>query len=183
MKKLFSVTVLVMVLSLFTAGNLFASPNSANPWLGVVDSISFVYNHGEDYMFPDSLRGEHALNNVNRYGFAGEMRGEKWGLELRLLYSAHKADEVPDHGQDTGFKVWEGMLGVNRYFLPGPFEFSIGVFAGLGYIDEFPRFENRDWPDRSLESNIGQSHVVGRWGLKIQKDILLYSTSASETSG
>ena len=162
MKRLCYVIVLLTML----LGTSVYAKDKSEPLLGFIDSIWIEYEHSEDYFLPKDWRGDHATNVVHRYGIGAESRSllisaEDWAIFAKLQYSAHKANEYPDYGQDTGFKELGALVGVKKYFLK---RFYVGVYAGMAYIDEFPNFENRDWPDRCIESNVGRSHFFGSWG-------------------
>jgi hypothetical protein len=183
--KRFSIVLaaIVMLISTNVYANSAATISCKKPLWGFIDSVGFDWQYGRDYMLPDSWKGEHCLNKVNRWSVRAESRSlllpEKWGIQLELLYSAHKADEHPDHGQDTGFKELGINLAVKRYFFDDMF--YVGWLAGLSYVGEFPNFENRDWPDRSLESNLGRSHYLGTWGPMVGKDWHIYKAWSFKT--
>ena len=170
MKRLCYILVSVfMIVGLFSSITYAKSDTEKTPLWGFIDSVWFEYEISEDFFLPDQMRGEHALNRVNRYGIGAESRSllipsEKWAILCSLQYSAHKANEQPDYGQDTGFKEWGILFGIKRYLWERAY---VGLHAGLSYVDEFPNFENRDWPDRSLESNVGRSHTLGSWGASV----------------
>ena len=185
MKRL-SYVVAAIVLLIGT--NVYASESAATlsckkPLWGFIDSVGADYQYGKDYMLPDSSRGEHCFNTVLRWSVRAESRSllfsRKWGVQLEFLYSDHKADEFPDRGQDAGFKEWGVNLALKRYFFDDMF--YVGFLAGLSYVDEFPNFENRDWPDRSLESNVGRSHCLGSWGPMVGKDWRIYKAWSLKT--
>ena len=174
MKKLFSIIVLLVIVfsGSICMANSAAVDASKQPLFGFIDNIGVDWQYGRDYMLPDTLRGEHCVNTVNRVVVRAESRrlifSDKWGIQGEFHYSAHKADEVPDHGQDTGFKEFGVNLALIRHFLDDMF--YVGLRAGLSYIPEFPEFENRDWPDRCLEANVGRSHCFGTWGPMVGKN-------------
>ena len=184
--KRFSIVLAAIMLLISTsayAEESAAADSSQQPLWGFIDNVGFDVQHGKDFMLPDDWRGEHCLNKVTRWSVRAESRSlllpEEWGIQLELLYSAHKADEVPDRGQDTGFKEWGINLAVKRYFFGDAF--YIGWLAGLSYVDEFPNFENRDWPDRSIESNLGRSHYLGSWGPMAGRDWHIYKALSLKT--
>jgi len=161
MKKLIGVIALLAIV--FSSGFCYATEG---PLFGFIDNVGVDFEYGKDYMLPDSLRGDHALNTVKRYSLRAESRNlifsDKWGVQFEFKYSAHKGDEVPDHGQDAGWKELGFNLALIRHFYNDLF--YIGFLAGLSYVDDLPEFERRDWPDRCLESNVGRSHYLGTWG-------------------
>jgi hypothetical protein len=165
MKKLIGIIVLAIVL---VSGVCYADSKP----LGFIDNIGIDLEWGKDFMLPDTLRGDHVLNSVKRISARAESRNlifsDKWGLQFEFKYSAHKGDEQPDHGQDAGWKELGFNLALIRHFYDDLF--YVGWLAGLSYVDEFPNFENRDWPDRSLESNVGRSHCLGTWGPMVGKN-------------
>lgn len=184
--KRFSIVLaaIVMLISMNVyAGESAATISCKKPLWGFIDSVGFDWQYGQDYMLPDDWKGEHCLNRVNRWSVRAESRNlllpEKWGIQLELLYSAHKADEVPDRAQDTGFKEWGINLAVKRYFFDDMF--YVGCLAGLSYVDEFPNFENRDWSDRSIEADVGRSHCLGSWGLMAGRDWHIYKAWSLKT--
>jgi len=191
MKKLscVSMTLCIMVMAIVLFGMVAHAEESAatlnckKPLWGFIDSVGADYQYGMDYMLPDSLRGEHCFNTVVRWSVRAESRSllfsEKWGLQLELFYADHKADEYPDYGQDTGFKEIGVNLALIRHFFDDMF--YVGWLAGLAYVDEFPNFEDRDWPDRSLESNVGRSHCLGTWGPMVGRNWHIYKAWSLKT--
>ena len=140
---------------------------------GFIDNIGFDWQYGKDEILPDSVRGDHCYNTVNRFSVRAESRGlwffpEKWSTQGELYYSAHKIDEVPDNSQDTSFKEIGFNLIIKRFFFDDLF--YLGFFGGLSKPLDFPEFEKRDWKDRDIESNLGRSGILGSWGPIIGKD-------------
>ena len=166
----------VLVLGIMLLGTTVYAEQKSEPLWGFIDNVGADWGYGRDYILPEAWRSDHCYNTVNRWSIRAESRrlifSEKWGLQGELLYSAHKADEYPDHGQDTGFKEWGFNLILKRYFFDDMF--YAGILAGLSYVHDFPNFEDRDWPDRDLESNLGRSHCLGSWGGVIGKDWHVY---------
>lgn len=142
--------------------------------LGFIDNVGVDWQYGKDKVLPDTARGDHCYNTVNRISVRAETRGpwffsDKWGLQGELQYSAHKADELPDHGQDTGFKEVGFNLALKYFFFNDLF--YAGFFGGLSCPLDFPEFEHRDyWADRDIESNLGRSGILGSWGPMIGRD-------------
>lgn len=178
-----SVVTIVISMAAIANSQESSSKLSEKPLWGFIDNIGSDWVYGEDYMLPEDWQGSHVRNVVNRWGFRAESRrllfSEKWGLQGEFLYSAHKGNEYPDHGQDTGFKEYGINLILKRYFFDDMF--YIGWLAGLSYVDDLPNFENRDWPDRCLESNLGQSHWLGTWGPLVGKDWRIYQAWSLRT--
>lgn len=137
------------------------------------DNLGFDYQYGNDSMYPESLQGKHSRNKVTRFSVRAENKTilpEKWTVQGEIHYSKTKADEYPDNGQDT----WFEEIGFNLVVKRTMFDlFYIGGFAGVSKALSFPEFENRDWADRDIESNIGRSGVLGSWGGLVGKDWFL----------
>lgn len=178
MKKLIGVIALLAIV--FSSGFCYATEG---PLFGFIDNIGVDLEYGKDYMLPDSLRGDHVFNTVKRLSLRAESRNlifsDKWGIQFEFKYSAHKGDEFPDHGQDAGWKEMGVNLALIRHFFDDLF--YVGWLAGLSYVQDFPEFENRDWPDRSLESNVGRSHCLGTWGPMIGRNWSITDTWSLKT--
>jgi hypothetical protein len=157
----------LVVFTMLLGTSVFAKEKSkSEPLWGFIDSVWIEYEQSYDCFLPRDWQGEHATNVVNRYGIGAESRSlwipaEDWAIFGKLQYSDHKANEYPDHGQDSGFKELGAQLGIKKYFFK---RLYVGLYTGMAYIDEFPNFENRDWSDRCLESNVGRSHFFGSLG-------------------
>ena len=174
---------MLVVLTMLLSTTVYAEEKSKPLW-GFINNVGVDWSYGrDDYILPDAWCSKHSTNFVNRVVIRAESRrlifSEKWGLQGELLYSAHKANEVPDHGQDAGFNQVGFNLALIRHFFDDMF--YLGWFAGVSYVDELPRFENRDWADRYLESNLGQSHWLGSWGPMLGKDWKVYKTWSLRT--
>lgn len=143
-----------------------------------IDSIGIDYQEGGDILLPEEWQGDHCTNLVKRYSLRVESDSlvpyllnnswDKWTLGLEGHYSAHKANEKPDYGQDAGFKEIGFNVTIKRHLFNKLF--YVGFRAGLSYVDEFPEFENRDWKHGDMNSNIGHSHYLGTWGPMVGKD-------------
>jgi len=128
-------------------------------------------------MFKGSFVSKHAANSAEVVSLRAESKKlyEHYRLQFEIQCSDHKADEHPDLGQDTGFQEYSALIMVKRHFAVLN-DAYVGMFGGFGYISNFPKFENRDWADRDLESNIGHSHITGNIGMAIGKDWHVYKS-------
>jgi len=154
-----------------------------------IDSLGLDYQHGEDVMLPEDWQGDHCTNKVLRFSVRAEsdsvipyyLNGgwDKWTLGVELHYSDQKANEKPDHGQDAGFKEMGFNVTVKRHLFDR--KFYVGFIAGLSYVHEFPKFENRDWKHGDMNSNIAHSHCLGTWGPIVGKDWHVYKSWSLRT--
>ena len=146
--------------------------------------VGIDYHYGNDYSIPNNFTSEHADNEVDRISvrYETDKFWTNYRMQYELAYSDHKANEVPDLGQDTGFKEINALVAIKRHFQTLA-DIYAGVFLGLGYIPELPRFEGRDWKDGDLRSNIGQSHLLGSFGVLVGKDWKLYNNVSLRTEG
>lgn len=184
MKKLTYVVALALTLAI-SLGTIAQAEEKT--WK--IDSLGFDYQEGGDVMLPDYWQGDHATNLVKRYSLRAESDSlapyllndswDKWTLGLEGHYSAHKANEKPDQGQDTGFKEMGFNVTVKRHLFNR--SFYVGFIAGLSYVHEFPQFENRNWKHGDMNSNIGRSHCLGTWGPMVGKDWHVYKAWSMRT--
>lgn len=170
MKKATCVAVLALTFILTGAG-AHAGDSS---WK--IDTIGFDVQYGRDSA--DELQGDHSLNIVERLSFRVESDSlvsallneswDKWTVGAELQYSSHKANERPDHEQDTGFHETGINLTLKRHLLNRIF--YVGCLAGLSCVSSFPEFENRSWNHHDLQSDIGRSHYLYTVGALAGKD-------------
>lgn len=193
MKKLS--TIAIAVVALLLSG---ATAGAADSWK--IEKIGIDYTWGQDSWLPDTLQGDHSDNVVRRISLRAESASlipyllddswSEWTLGGELQYSAHKANEEPSHGpearkydQDTGFHE----IGFNLFVKRNLFNkmFYLGALAGLGYVDSFPKFENRDnWSKENQRSDIGRSHCLYTVGALAGKDWQLFKSAwALRTEG
>jgi hypothetical protein len=163
--------VAALLLIAFTTGSVQAKDMPCK-----IDTIGFDVQYGRDSA--DELQGDHSLNIVERISVRAESDSlitallndswDKWTIGAEIHYSSHKANERPDHEQDTGFHETGVNLTLKRHLLNKIF--YIGCLAGLSYVSNFPEFENRSWNDNDLRSNIGRSHYLYTLGVLTGKD-------------
>jgi len=156
---------LLVFLILFVYSNVYSAEEK------FIEKVGIDYRYYEDSMFKGSFVSKHAANSAEVVSLRAESKKlyEHYRLQFEIQCSDHKADEHPDLGQDTGFQEYSTLVMVKRHFAVLN-DAYVGVFGGFGYISNFPKFENRDWADRDLESNIGHSHITGNIGMAIGKD-------------
>ena len=145
-----------------------------------IDRIGFDWQIGRDSVLPSDWQSKHSSNRVYRFCVRLEhdldnKKWKDWASGLELHYSDHEADEKPDYGQDTGFKELGFNVVVKRYLFSRAF--YVGALAGLSYVPKFPEFENRQWRDSDLYSNIGRSHWLVTWGAVVGEDWKLFGSN------
>ncbi len=155
------------------------------PWS--FEKIGVDFSYGRDSWLPDSLQGDHSDNIVKRISLRAESDSlvahllndswNQWTLGGELHYSAHKANEQPDHDQDTGFHETGCNLVLKRNLFDRML--YVGVLAGLSYVSSFPKFENRDWSREHRYSDIGRSHCLYTVGALVGKDWQLFKSAWS----
>jgi len=164
---------------------VFADTAAANERTWKIDSIGLDLQYGRDSA--EDLQPRHSLNIVERISVRAESDSlmpylldeswDKWTAGAELHYSSHKANERPDNGQDTGFHE----IGVNGVLKRHFFDkmFYIGGLAGLSYVHDMPRFENRPWKSDDRRSNIGRSHCLYTVGALAGRDWQVLQTAWS----
>ena len=145
--------------------------------------VGFDLQQGSDHMLPSAWQSNHCFNRVHRLSIRAETRSllpTPWALQGELFYARHKADEVPDYGQDTGFNEIGFALILKRYFFDNIF--YAGVLVGISHVQDFPKFERREsWSEGDQNSNIGHSHYLGSFGVLAGRDWPIYSAWSLRT--
>jgi len=174
-----AVALVVLLLAVTTAGA------DDKPWQ--FEKIGADFTYGRDAWLPDSLQGDHSDNIVERISLRAESDSlvphmlsdswSQWTVGAEVHYSAHKANEHPDHDQDTGFHE----TGCNLILKRNLFDRALylGVLAGLSYVSNFPKFEDRDWSREHRYSDIGRSHCLYTVGVLLGRDWQLFKSAWS----
>jgi hypothetical protein len=178
MKKVSIIVTVVLALA-------FIAPSAqAEEKTWKIEKVGVDFHYGRDIWMPDTFRGDHSDNIVQRIAVRAESDSlmpylindcwNKWTIGGELHYSAHKANERPDQEQDTGFHEFGFNLVVKRNLFDRML--YLGGLAGMSYISSFPRFEDRSWNESHRNSDIGRSHYLYTVGGLLGKDWQLFHT-------